>query len=181
MDGSTRSLSYHSRSLNGDFFVVATTDEPVIDVYPALIQHLDGAIYAWTQLVSDQSTHDARLSIDSMDDNDVRNFLRRLILDRRLIIAVESESIVGIATVAPDLNMLDHSGTVWNIADVWVEPSHRRRGIARNLVKASEHRALLDGASEIRLQVYASNDAASMMYGELGYRTMIRTMRKRLS
>ena len=115
-----------------------------------------------------------------MNDDDVRNFLRRLILDRRLIIAVESESIVGIATIAPDLNMLDHSATVWNIADVWVEPSYRRRGIARNLVRVSEERAFLDGATEIRLQVYTSNDAASMMYGQLGYRTIIRTMRKRL-
>ena len=138
-------------------------------------------MHAWTQLVNDQSSHDPRLNIKSMNDDDVRNFLRRLILDRRLIIAVESESIVGIATIAPDLNMLDHSGTVWNIADVWVEPSYRRRGIARSLVRVSEERALLDGATEIRLQVYATNDAASMMYGQLGYRTIIRTMRKRLS
>ena len=137
-------------------------------------------MHAWTQLVNDQSSHDPRLNIKSMNDDDVRNFLRRLILDRRLIIAVESESIVGIATIAPDLNMLDHSGTVWNIADVWVEPSYRRRGIARSLVRVSEERALLDGATEIRLQVYATNDAASMMYGQLGYRTIIRTMRKRL-
>tara|TARA_X000001036_G_C20603052_1_gene775767 strand:+ start:571 stop:933 length:363 start_codon:yes stop_codon:yes gene_type:complete len=115
-----------------------------------------------------------------MEIEDVRNFLRRLILDHRIIVALESESIVGIATVSPDLNMLDHSGTVWNIADVWVEPSHRRRGIARHLVKASEERAMLDGATEVRLQVYASNGAASMMYGELGYNTIIRTMRKRL-
>ena len=137
-------------------------------------------MHAWTQLVNDQSSHDPRLNIKSMNDDDVRNFLRRLILDRRLIIAVESESIVGIATIAPDLNMLDHSGTVWNIADVWVEASYRRRGIARSLVRVSEERALLDGATEIRLQVYATNDAASMMYGQLGYRTIIRTMRKRL-
>ena len=137
-------------------------------------------MHAWTQLVNDQSSHDPRLNIKSMNDDDVRNFLRRLILDRRLIIAVESESIVGIATIAPDLNMLDHSGTVCNIADVWVEPSYRRRGIARSLVRVSEERALLDGATEIRLQVYATNDAASMMYGQLGYRTIIRTMRKRL-
>ena len=160
--------------------MVATTDEPFIDVHPALIQHLDGCMHAWTQLVNDQSSHDPRLNIKSMNDDDVRNFLRRLILDRRLIIAVESESIVGIATIAPDLNMLDHSGTVWNIADVWVEPSYRRRGIARSLVRVSEERALLDGATEIRLQVYVTNDAASMMYGQLGYRTIIRTMRKRL-
>ncbi|MFL2978094.1 MAG: hypothetical protein ACJZ59_03450 [Candidatus Thalassarchaeaceae archaeon] len=39
---------------------------------------------------------------------------------------------------------------------------------------------MLDGATEVRLQVYASNGAASMMYGELGYNTIIRTMRKRL-
>ncbi len=160
--------------------MVATTDEPVVEVHPALIQHLDGCIHAWSQLVSDQRLHDPRLEITSMEIEDIRNFLRRLILDRRLIVAIESESIVGIATVAPDLNMLDHSGTVWNIADVWVKPSHRRQGIARQLVKSSEKRAIRDGATEIRLQVYASNDAASMMYGQLGYRTIIRTMRKRL-
>ena len=160
--------------------MVATTDEPFVEVCPALIQHLDGCIDAWCQLVSDQRLHDSRLDIKSMDFDDVRNFLRRLILDCRIIVAIESESIVGIATVAPDLNMLDHSGTVWNIADVWVKPSYRRRGIARHLVKASEERAIRDGATEVRLQVYASNDAASMMYGQLGYRTIIRTMRKRL-
>jgi ribosomal protein S18 acetylase RimI-like enzyme len=88
---------------------------------------------------------------------------------------------IGIATISLDSNMLDSSSTVWNISDVWVHPDFRRHGIATQLVSKCELIAKKRGATEIRLQVYSTNQGASMMYGQLGYRTIVRTMRRKLT
>ena len=87
---------------------------------------------------------------------------------------------IGIATISIDQNMLDNSSSIWNISDVWVHPSYRRHGIATKLVAKCEKIAESRGATEIRLHVYATNQPAAMMYGRLGYSTIVRTMSRKL-
>jgi GNAT superfamily N-acetyltransferase len=58
------------------------------------------------------------------------------------------------------------------LANVAVDPAHRRRGIGRALVQASIDLARQRGASEVLLQVEADNDAAIRLYGELGFRVL---------
>ena len=87
---------------------------------------------------------------------------------------------IGIARLSIDLNMLDNSSSIWNICDVWVHPSYRRQGIATKLVDKCDKIAESRGANEIRLHVYASNQPAAMMYGRLGYSTIVRTMSRKL-
>ena len=160
--------------------MVSSVELPDVVVTNASIHHLDDAVTAWQSLVFDQNKHDKRLSLTNLSDTQQRQFLRSIILDRRLIIALNSESnLVGIATIAIDNNMLDNTNSVWNISDVWVETEYRRRGIGVQLVKECESQAKSRGATEIRLQVYSSNGAASMMYGRLGYHSISRTMSKK--
>ncbi len=162
--------------------MVATVESNDFLITVGLIQHLDDAVNCWQSLVNDQADHDSRISGDTLSITDQRQFIRNVILDGRLIVASDSiGKIVGIATISIDSNMLDNTSTVWNISDVWVRPDFRRRGIATMLVSKCEQTAQSRGATEIRLHVYASNQAAAMMYGRLGYSTVVRTMRRKLS
>ncbi len=161
--------------------MVTTSESPLFDVSIGLIQHLDDAVKCWQNLVGDQSDHDSRISTNSLTITEQKQFLRNVILDGRLLVAIDSfEEMIGIATISIDLNMLDNSSTIWNISDVWVHPSYRRQGIATKLVAMCEKIAKSRGATEIRLHVYASNQPAAMMYGRLGYSTIVRTMSRKL-
>ena len=160
--------------------MVSSVELPDIVISIASIHHLDDAVRCWNSLVCDQKNHDSRISTNPLSVSEQRQFLRSVIVDERLIIALNSSHMVGIATIAIDNNMLDKSGSVWNISDVWVDSEYRRRGIGILLVNECEKHAKSMGASEIRLQVYSTNQPASMMYGRLGYRTISRMMTKKL-
>jgi ribosomal protein S18 acetylase RimI-like enzyme len=49
-------------------------------------------------------------------------------------------------------------------------PEERGQGIARELLAASEERAMARGATRMRLEVHAGNTAAQKLYHEAGYR-----------
>jgi ribosomal-protein-alanine N-acetyltransferase len=53
-----------------------------------------------------------------------------------------------------------------------VAPSHRRRGIARRLVRWLEETALTAGTFTIRLELRSGNSAARALYASLGYREL---------
>ncbi len=58
----------------------------------------------------------------------------------------------------------------WVLANVAVAPSHRRRGIARSLVRACLDYVRQRGGREVVLQVQSANSGAQVLYGELGFR-----------
>jgi ribosomal-protein-alanine N-acetyltransferase len=53
-----------------------------------------------------------------------------------------------------------------------VEPAHRRRGVARSLVRWLEETALTAGIFIIGLELRAGNEAARGFYRSLGYREL---------
>jgi [ribosomal protein S18]-alanine N-acetyltransferase len=53
-----------------------------------------------------------------------------------------------------------------------VEPAHRRRGVARSLIRWLEETALTAGAFIIGLELRAGNEAARGFYRSLGYREL---------
>jgi ribosomal protein S18 acetylase RimI-like enzyme len=56
-----------------------------------------------------------------------------------------------------------------NIFLLYVDPSHRRQGIGRELMRQAEVWAKLEGYSQISLQVFTTNQPALDLYGSLGY------------
>lgn len=59
------------------------------------------------------------------------------------------------------------------IHDVWVEASHRRRGVARGLVRAALDRFGAIGVPQVRLETAAPNDAARALFTSLGFRPSV--------
>jgi ribosomal protein S18 acetylase RimI-like enzyme len=66
------------------------------------------------------------------------------------------------------------------ISDLAVRKDLRRLGIGRRLMEAVEQWAVARGASEIDLNVYEFNRAATAFYESLGYRTLSYRMEKPL-
>lgn len=77
----------------------------------------------------------------------------------------EDGHIVGNASLLP---VSGHSQR-WVMANVAVLPEYRRRGIAREMVGASDELAMKAGAEAIYLQVERKNEAALSLYRSMGY------------
>jgi len=72
--------------------------------------------------------------------------------------------------------LLDACGA---LHDVWVEPSHRRHGVARMLVKATIDRLTEKGAPRVVLSTATTNREAQALFASLGFRsTMIEMTRE---
>lgn len=65
--------------------------------------------------------------------------------------------------------------TIAHLASMWVEPSHRRRGVGRLLVEGIINWACEHRAEALRLGVTSNNEAASRFYERLGFRKTGRT------
>jgi predicted GNAT family acetyltransferase len=71
-----------------------------------------------------------------------------------------------------------HAHVAWNrtklgvpeIQDVYVEPAHRRRGVATALSRGVEQEAVRRGHAQISLSVGLGNEPARRLYERLGYR-----------
>lgn len=57
------------------------------------------------------------------------------------------------------------------IQDLWVEPAHRRTGIARRLVQAALGHLGAQGVTQIRLETAAANEPARRLFESMGFRT----------
>lgn len=66
----------------------------------------------------------------------------------------------------------DMPPTEQHLVAMWVDPAHRRRGIAELLVRAvADWSADEAGATELSLWVAEGNDAARLLYERLGFRS----------
>ncbi|WP_135828151.1 GNAT family N-acetyltransferase [Halorussus halobius] len=62
-----------------------------------------------------------------------------------------------------------HDDETGYVAEIVVEPAHRRAGRAKRLLAAACDRLRAAGCSEIRLTVHPDNDAARRLYESLGF------------
>ena len=163
---------------------MVTTSEP-ISVSVASFEDYSSIESAWWRLLADQQSLDFRGSTDELGSHvnteRVRRFIESRIRQGRMLVAKEQEELVGICTFSPDGFILDATVQVWEIADVWVEPHARRRGVATALVRQSEHECKMRGAAEVRLTVYAMNKDALGLYQSLGYDVSSYTLSRNLN
>ncbi|HEX4353918.1 MAG TPA: GNAT family acetyltransferase [Polyangiales bacterium] len=92
-----------------------------------------------------------------------RDIARKLTVQPELfVVALDDRTIVGSLMAGFD----GHRGWLNYLA---VVDTHRRRGIARALVREAEQRLHALGCPKINLQVRPENDAAVGFYARLGY------------
>lgn len=86
----------------------------------------------------------------------------------RVFVAEDGARFVGFAITmeAPASLGLAH---FWQIRDLFVLPSHRRRGVGRALLDSVRAAAVTSGAQRLVLQTEENNDAALQLYTDSGY------------
>jgi ribosomal protein S18 acetylase RimI-like enzyme len=81
-------------------------------------------------------------------------------------VARAAEQWVGLARSSRD----ERAPRERHIEAVWVDPGHRRAGVASRLVRALVDLELRSGAAEILLWIVAGNEAARSFYERIGFR-----------
>lgn len=87
-------------------------------------------------------------------------------LDRaHTVFAWEGDAVVGAATGKPD----PHEAGGHEIVGMWVDPAHRRGGVATALIDELVRRARDAGASSVALWVADGNERAQRLYEKCGF------------
>lgn len=91
-----------------------------------------------------------------------------------LLVAEDAGRLVAflVGTVEPEVPIFWVPECGW-IHDVWVEPSHRRQGLAEALVEGAAERFRAMGVRQVRLHTGAFNDAARAVFAKAGFRTSV--------
>jgi ribosomal protein S18 acetylase RimI-like enzyme len=114
----------------------------------------------------------------------LRDQLLEIAADRSatVLVADVGGSVVGTLTggVAdkPKGGTLRYAGPVAFVADLAVDPAHRRRGIGAALLSTFEDWARSRGAPHVRLFVHDGNTAAESLYEQAGFRRVTVELRK---
>lgn len=100
----------------------------------------------------------------------------------RAFVAVQDGVVVGFVAVLaeePFEELDDPPGTYGVITDVVVLPSHRGRGIGRELLEHAEAFARAAGARELRIGVLSANSGARRLYRQSGFVPHLEVLTKR--
>ena len=150
---------------------------PVIRI--AKLEDLETINNYWWDLITEQNNFDDRIVDTEINKHRSMNFLRERIVQGGMYVAENMHSeIIGLGSIAQDLHFLQSQINVWNLADIWVRPEYRRRGIASKIVIHLEKIAFEKGAEEVRLNVYSNNISANKLYSSLGYSSKINIFSK---
>ncbi len=102
-----------------------------------------------------------------------RSWLPRRAEDPRsvFLVADASPTLVGflIATIETNIPIYQLEEFAF-IHDVWVDPRHRRGGVARGLVAEAVRRFKAIGVKQVRLETAAANDDARHLFAACGFR-----------
>lgn len=91
-----------------------------------------------------------------------------------LLIAEDQERPVAflVGTIEPEVPIFWIPECGW-IHDVWVEPSHRRTGIASALVQSAVERFDAMGVAQVRLDTGSFNEQARQVFARAGFRPCV--------
>lgn len=112
---------------------------------------------------------------DTLDDVLVRyeRWLPQRAADPRsvFLVAEPEGAIAGFLVAAVEKNIpIYHRAEFGFIHDMWVEPAHRRKGLARALVQEALRRFAAIGVDQVRLETASANEAARRLFVSCGFR-----------
>ncbi|MGD1908954.1 MAG: GNAT family N-acetyltransferase [Leptolyngbyaceae cyanobacterium] len=88
--------------------------------------------------------------------------------DSTIFLAMDAGKAVGFTQLYPCLSSVS-MGRIWILNDLFVAPTHRRQGIAKQLMQRAAAYGRETGALRLSLSTQITNSAAQALYRSLGY------------
>ncbi|MDB9374384.1 GNAT family N-acetyltransferase [Nodularia sphaerocarpa] len=115
----------------------------------------------------------AKYGLRAHPEQHYQKWLTRLVHKERsvFLVAEYEEKLVAFlaATVEPEISIYSLQEFAF-IHDIWVEPEHRKKGIAPQIIKLSVERFQQMGIKQIRLDTVAANESARQLFKSCGFR-----------
>lgn len=139
----------------------------------------DEDVVALMRLVHDCIAHMRRAGIEQWDElYPDEATLRGDVQERTMYLGGrEDHGMIG-AFVLNEYQNQEYAEVPWTITDLrvavvhrlMVDPRHQRQGVARQLMRLAEERAIALGFGAMRLDAFSGNPSALRLYQDLGYR-----------
>ncbi|MFP8888778.1 GNAT family N-acetyltransferase [Natrialbaceae archaeon A-CW2] len=148
---------------------VGTTVPPAdIDIERATTEDLEAVADAWVRLARDQASYGSHVLAEPNRQTMLAT-LGAYQVDGGLLVARETETIVGFASVTVEHGSLTLDCTRGLLSNLYVEPEYRGRGIGTALLEAAENELRERGVDVCTLEAMARNESACRFYREAGY------------
>lgn len=159
----------------------------VIRIRPATSEDVAAILPMVRELTRLHETHDPerfKVRPDILDR--YASWLPQRITDPRSVLLVAADAdaarLVGfvVGTIEPEIPIYWVPECGW-VHDVWVEPSHRGRGVATALVNAAAERFGALGVAQLRLHTAIFNEPARKAFAGAGFRPCVIEMLRTLT
>jgi ribosomal protein S18 acetylase RimI-like enzyme len=123
----------------------------------------------WVDLARDQRSYGSQL-LGPENRAVIRETVVQRIVADTLFVARREGAVVGFVMFTVEHSRYEQEVEPGLIENLYVEPGARRNGIGSALLEAAEERLVADGATVIKLEAMARNDAGRQFYAAHGYR-----------
>jgi ribosomal protein S18 acetylase RimI-like enzyme len=150
-----------------------------VTIRPASRNDVDGLLELWKEFMKDPHSLDRPIPTHPENTRRWKEFINKLVDEdpRQIQIADHNGVLLGYLicqkTVTTPLDM----GYKWSyISDIYIRPTHRRRGLGKRLLQTTLEYLKSIGSEHIRLAVWHRNEPAIRLYEELGFREHMRIL-----
>jgi ribosomal protein S18 acetylase RimI-like enzyme len=142
----------------------------VVDVTTAATEQVTTLTDLWVRLAQGQRQYGSHL-LASENRSVIREVILRRIVADNVLIARNTDSIVGFVTFRIKNPQYEADLVTGLIENLYVKPDHRRDDIGSALLVAAEQRLADAGADTIHIESMAANNGGRAFYTTHGYDT----------
>ena len=150
-----------------------------MDIRPLKKDEVERLLGLWKEFMNDPSAIDEPIPTHDENTKRQREFVTKMMEEDpgQVTVAVDAGELVGYvmfqSEVKPPLE-IDHKLSY--VMDLYVRPSQRRRGVAKQLLRSCLDRVRSKGVTYVQLRVWHMNKGAIALYRQFGFRDRIITM-----
>jgi ribosomal protein S18 acetylase RimI-like enzyme len=127
----------------------------------------------WKAFMKDTESLDRPIPTHPENAARWQEFIKRLIEEdpRQIQVAEQNDVLVGYLVCQKVVTTPLDMGYNWSyVSDIYVTPTHRRKGLGKRLLQATIGYLKSEGSEHIRLAVWHRNKVAIQIYEQLGFK-----------
>jgi len=150
-----------------------------VEVRPLKNNEIGELLGLWKEFMNDPAAIDEPIPTHDENVKRQREFVEKLMREDsdQVLVASDGSELVGYVMFQNEIRPpLEVAHRIGYVMDLYVKPSHRRRGIGEQLLRSCLDRVKSKGVTHFQLRVWNANEAAITLYRKLGFRDRMLTM-----